>query len=171
MWKSYFGPECRVYGVDIEEACKIYEGEGVEVFVGDQADRAFWTRFKERVPALDVVIDDGGHIVDQQVATLEELLPHLRPGGVYLCEDVHRASNRFGHYVSGLSQGLNGDDWPKERRDVDNRRSTARASAFESAIDSIHLYPFVAVIEKRDAPVPEFVAPKHGTQWQPGFFT
>jgi SAM-dependent methyltransferase len=167
MWKAYFGPRCHVYGVDIEAACKIYEGEGVEVFIGDQADRAFWTRFKEKVPSLDVVIDDGGHRVDQQVATLEELLPHLRPGGVYLCEDIHRASSPFGLYISGLSQRLNGDDRPEANPDDNARRLVARASAFQGAIDSIHMYPFVVVIEKREAPVAEFVAPKHGTHWQP----
>lgn len=167
MWKAYFGPRCHVYGVDIEPACKIYEGRGVEIFIGDQADRGFWTHFKDRVPNLDVVIDDGGHLVDQQVATLEELLPHLRPGGVYLCEDIHRASNRLGYYISGLSQRLNGGDRPEANPDDDDRRLVARASAFQGAIDSVHMYPFVVVIEKRDAPVAEFVAPKHGTHWQP----
>ena len=170
MWKAYFGPRCRVYGVDIEPACKVYEGEDVEVFVGDQADRAFWADFKERVPSLDVVIDDGGHLVNQQVATLEELLPHLRPGGAYLCEDVHGASNDFGVYVSGVALRLNGDDQPEENPHNNERRLVATASAFQGAIDSIHLYPFVVVIEKRDVPAEEFIARKHGTQWQPNFF-
>ena len=65
----------------------------MEVFIGDQADRAFWKQFKEKVPAIDIIVDDGGHQVDQQVATLEELLPHLRPGGVYLCEDIQHTLN------------------------------------------------------------------------------
>jgi hypothetical protein len=54
------------------------------VFVGDQADRSFWKRVKQEVPNLGVVIDDGGHIPEQQIVTLEEMFPHLRPGGVYL---------------------------------------------------------------------------------------
>src|SRR5260370_37683430 len=41
MWRRYFGPQCRVYGVDIVESCKSYESEGIEVLIGDQSDRDF----------------------------------------------------------------------------------------------------------------------------------
>src|ERR1700747_3085495 len=47
MWREYFGKGCRVYGVDIDEACMAYKDEGIEVFIGDQADRSFWTRVKD----------------------------------------------------------------------------------------------------------------------------
>src|SRR5215216_3767917 len=82
MWKQYFGPKCRIYGVDIHEACKVYGDDSVKIFVGDQADRNFWTHFKKEDPFLDIIIDDGGHRFHQQRATLEEMLPHLQPGGV-----------------------------------------------------------------------------------------
>ena len=42
MWKDYFGAEGRIYGVDIEEACRAYEDDVTKVFIGDQADRQFW---------------------------------------------------------------------------------------------------------------------------------
>ena len=61
MWKSYFGPKSRIYGVDIEEDCRVYEDDSVRILVGDQADRSFWNRFKDEVAAVDVIIDDGGH--------------------------------------------------------------------------------------------------------------
>ena len=107
MWKSYFGPRCRIYGVDIQEACRVYQGEGVEVFIGDQGNLDFWRSFKEKVPYLDIIVDDGGHKTGEQIATIEELLPHLRPGGIYLCEDVHGTLNDFNFYVNGLSCKLN----------------------------------------------------------------
>ena len=34
MWKHYFGPRCRIYGVDKNPACKAVEEERVEVFIG-----------------------------------------------------------------------------------------------------------------------------------------
>ena len=63
----------------------------IHVLIGDQADRTFWRRMIAHgtLPPLDIVIDDGGHTPDQQRVTLEELLPHIRPGGVYVCEDIH----------------------------------------------------------------------------------
>jgi hypothetical protein len=39
--------------------------------------------------------------VEQQIATREELLPHLQPGGVFLCEDLHGAYNRFASLLAG----------------------------------------------------------------------
>jgi hypothetical protein len=85
----------------------------------------------------------------------------MRPGGVYVCEDIHRRFNGFAAYVQGLSDNLN---------EFSMRQGTVAPSTFQAAINSIHLYPFVAVIEKCDRPVHEFVAPKHGTQWQPNSF-
>lgn len=166
MWKDYFGAKCHVYGVDIEAACKVYEEDSVRILVGDQADRDFWCSFRERVPRVDIVIDDGGHLAEQQVASLEELLPHLRWGGVYICEDITGIASGFSSYLNGLVQNLNSYHC---RFEVNNpeRHQYSPALPFQSAIDSVHLYPFVAVVEKRDTPLDEFVAPKHGTEWQP----
>ena len=107
MWCDYFGPKARIYGVDIEFACRAYENDNVKIFIGDQADRMFWREFRRKVPALDIVIDDGGHHPKQQIVSLEELLPFLRPGGVYFCEDVHGGFNRFASYIHGLGHRLN----------------------------------------------------------------
>ena len=96
LWAKYPGLR-----VDIQPACKAFEDESTKIFIGDQEDAAFWKRFKEQVPALDIVIDDGGHKPSQQTVTLEELLPHIRPGGIYLCEDVVAPFNQFATYVSG----------------------------------------------------------------------
>lgn len=158
MWKAYFGSNCRVYGVDIEAACRAYEGERTHVFIGDQSDRDFWRTFKKQVPHVDILVDDGGHVPEQQVVTLEEMLPHIRPGGVYMCEDVHGERNRFAAYVSGLEQGLNAFATEGE---------TVLPSNFQKVIGSIHHYPFVTVIEKRSSAVVRFEAPRHGTEWQP----
>ncbi len=167
MWKHYFGPRCRVYGVDIEPACKAYEGDSVKVFVGDQADRAFWRRVKEQAPAIDVVIDDGGHQAHQQIATLEELLPHLRGGGVYLCEDVHGAFAGFASYMSGFIHNLNQSPPALNNIHDDEKRIVCKATPFQSIVSSVHFYPFVTVVEKAETPLAEFVSPKRGTQWQP----
>src|SRR5262249_13416504 len=145
-----------IYGVDIEPTCRTYERDGVKIFIGDQADRSFWRDFRAQVPALDIVIDDGGHLVHQQIVSLEELLPFLKPGGVYLCQDVQSEYNGFAGYVHGLHRRLNqcavGDE-------------TCKCTPFQAAIASIHAYPFIVVIEKNAELVPELRSRKHGTQW------
>jgi hypothetical protein len=167
MWRDYFGPKATIYGVDIEPDCRVYEKDGVKIFIGDQADHSFWREFRRQVPALDIVIDDGGHRAEQQIVSLEELLPFLRPGGVYLCEDVHGADNQFASHVGGLSRKLNEWSAGGGSPDDDDRRIVCDCTPFQSAVGSIHLYPFVTVIERNAAPVTELRAPKHGTQWQP----
>src|SRR5262245_22832132 len=154
MWRSYFGERSHIYGVDIEEACKTYESEHISVLIGDQADRAFWQSFRNRAERIDIVIDDGGHTPRQQRVTLEEMLPYLPPGGVYLCEDIHGRGNRFAAFASALVDELNGMK-PK------------KPSMFQTSVHSIHFYPFLLVIEKHRVPPTELVSTRRGTEWQP----
>jgi hypothetical protein len=164
MWKQYLGPRCSVYGIDIEPACKVYEDDRTKIFIGDQADRRFWQTFREQVPQVDILVDDGGHLPEQQIVTLEEILPHLRPGGVYMCEDIHGADNRFAAYVAGLASSMHTTSAPDQPGDG---VLTALTAPFQRDIHSIHLYPFVAVVEKREVGRDTLVAPRHGTEWQP----
>lgn len=155
MWKYYFGARVHVYGIDIEERCRKYAADRVEIFIGDQADPRFWASFVREVPRLDVVIDDGGHEAHQQVTTLKATLPAISPGGVYICEDSRGAGHPFHAFIDGLSRGLH--------------ISTADGSpnTLNEHIGSIHRYPFLTVIEKPLLPVPRFQAPRHGTRWEP----
>jgi Methyltransferase domain len=168
MWRHYFGPKSHIYGVDIEPACGVYAADGISILIGDQADRGFWRKVRTELPPFDVIIDDGGHDPEQQIVTLEETLPHLRPGGVYLCEDIHHAGNRFLFYVDGVVHNLSSGVMVHE---VNPERWLAiKANGLQSRIESIHHYPLVVVIETRADPVNEFISPKRGTQWQPESF-
>jgi hypothetical protein len=162
MWRSYFGSKACVYGVDIEPACRAYEEDGINVFIGDQADRAFWDTFKRAVPRLDVVIDDGGHQAVQQIPTLESLLPHLQPGGVYICEDLHGRFHQFSSYVDGLARNLHAFDLTDASVNL-----RAISHDFQRLVSSVHSYPFVSVVERRANALDYFEAPKHGTEWAP----
>ena len=164
MWREYLGPDSELYGVDIDPYSTRFDD--ATIFIGDQANRAFWDRFRAETPSLDIIIDDGGHTVEQQLVTLEELLPRLRPGGVYICEDIHGDDNAFLSYVYGLSRGLFSYDLTLDEADLE-RVLSSPANPFQSAIHSVHLYPYVVVIECRDIPLDELVASKHGTEWPP----
>jgi len=162
MWKNYFGDKCHIHGVDIQPECLAYQSDSVTVVIGDQGDRGFWKEFKAKAPRLDVVIDDGSHRPEDQIVTFEELLPQLNPGGVYVCEDVHDTTNRFAQYLNGFAANLNASDL-----DWQDDKISSPATPFQAAIHSVHLYPYVVVIEKTESRVQQFVGPKHGTEWQP----
>jgi 23S rRNA U2552 (ribose-2'-O)-methylase RlmE/FtsJ len=161
MWRSYFGDESHIYGVDLEEVCKTYENEYTSVFIGDQADRAFWASFKNQVGGIDIVIDDGEHNPEQQKVTLEEMLPFLNPGGVYVCEDIHKRGNEFTAFFAQLIDELN--TWKIISKDD----YVAELTEFQKSIKSIHLYPYVLVIEKHETTTGLLRSQRHGTIWQP----
>jgi hypothetical protein len=160
MWRAYFGAAAHIYGVDIKENCRIFASDSVTIHIGDQADRTFWKSFKTEVNGIDIIIDDGGHTFNQQRVTLEEMLPQLRPGGIYLCEDVHGTSNKFAAFAQGLVTELN--SWKR----IPGAVLSSSVSTFQREIHSIHFYPYVVVIEKNLTAPEKFTAPKQGKSWQ-----
>jgi hypothetical protein len=167
MWHDYFGPNCTIYGVDIQSECLAYENAFTHILIGDQADPRFWAKAKQSLPRLDVVIDDGGHTYAQQQTTLECLLPHMSPGGVYVCEDVHGAENRFAAFSFGIVNALNDAQAVVQDLNDPEKRLVAKTSGLQAAIKAICFYPFIMTIELEDAAVSQLIAPKRGTQWQP----
>jgi hypothetical protein len=156
MWHEYFGPGAHIYGIDIDETCRELAGPGTEIFIGDQSDPEFWRAFLAGGPEIDVVLDDGGHTPEQQMVTLECLLPAINPGGVFICEDVNGGWQPFHAFVDGLthplsSVGYSTDELPR--------------SAFQQQVASVHRYPLVTVIEKPPAGAPPFESVKRGTEW------
>ena len=164
MWRQHLGPGCRVIGVDIEPACRAYAADGVDIFIGDQADAGFWAETLAQLPPLNVVIDDGGHKAHQQIASFESILPAMAPGGVYLCEDLHQRGNGFVQYLMALSDHLYAG---QISRRTTPPGTTSPTSGPAKWIASIHFYPYMAVIQRTSSPPENWVSEKHGTQWEP----
>ncbi|WP_129593824.1 class I SAM-dependent methyltransferase [Seramator thermalis] len=74
MWKSYFGPNAKIYGIDINPNCKSFEEKNIEIFIESQSDRAFLRKIKQEIPKVDILIDDGGHKMNQQIIAFESCL-------------------------------------------------------------------------------------------------
>jgi cephalosporin hydroxylase len=166
MWLEYFGDGCQVYGVDIAPACIKHQRDRVKVFIGDQSDPAFWDRVVSDVPRIDVVIDDGSHVAEHQIASLESLLPNMAPGGAYICEDLVGLTSKFDAFVDGLSRRLN---HVFVDEGVDGHQQ-APASGLHQHLASVHRYPMMTVLEKPEMPFGGFESEKHGTVWEPGIY-
>ena len=87
MWKEYFGKKAKIIGVDIDERCKNFEEDQITIEIGSQEDRNFWANFKQKYPRVDILLDDGGHTMNQQITSFKEMFPHIQEGGIYMCED------------------------------------------------------------------------------------
>lgn len=158
MWRDYFGAGARIVGIDVDPRCRQFEEPGIEVLIGDQEDRAFLADVKRRLPQVDIVIDDGGHAMRQQIVSFEELYPHLQPNGVYLCEDIHtsvapqygggyRRAGTFLEYAKGLVDQLYA--WYSFEPD------RFAVNAFTRSTYALHFYDSVLVIEKRPMQAPQ----------------
>jgi hypothetical protein len=155
MWREYFGSNVHIYGVDIDSSCRALEGEGVEIFIGDQSDPAFWESFLAGSPEIDIVLDDGGHLASQQSVTLECLLPAMRPGGVYICEDIQGGFQPFHAFVDGLTHPLSAIGFAEN----------AIAGPVHEHVASVHRYPLLTVIEKPTAGPRRFESLRHGSDF------
>jgi hypothetical protein len=177
MWKQYFGPKAKIYGVDINPHCKQLEEDQVEILIGDQEDRQFLKSLTEKIPRIDILIDDGGHMMRQQINTFEELFPHVDKNGVYLCEDMHTSywpAWRGGYKKHGtfVEYSKNFIDYINAWHSVQPDKLSV--SEFTRSAHSLHYYDSILVIEKRPIekpydiktgalpPIPDYQAPKRG---------
>lgn len=101
MWKDYFGDKAKIIGVDIEPKCKQFEDEQATIEIGSQSDVEFWNAFKEKYPKVDVLLDDGGHTMAQQIITFQCMFSHIAEGGIYMCEDTHTSYDNVEPYYQG----------------------------------------------------------------------
>jgi hypothetical protein len=100
VWRSYFGPEATIFGIDVDPACAGRVSPPNQVRIGSQADPAFLRRVVREMGGLEVVLDDGSHVASDQRASFQTLWPLLSPGGLYQIEDLHTA------YWPGYEGGL-----------------------------------------------------------------
>ncbi|PHH60195.1 hypothetical protein CDD81_1975 [Ophiocordyceps australis] len=92
-WLEYLS-DVELYYIESDGPCADkYKDKtsNAHVFVGDQADKAFLDQFAADTTMdglFDIVIDDGGHTMEQQITSLEHLWPVVKPGGIYVIEDL-----------------------------------------------------------------------------------
>lgn len=152
MWKDYFGPKAHIYGVDISERAKSLEEDRVKIFVGDQSDPEFLATLRRDIPRVDILLDDGGHTMQQQITTFLQLYHHIAEDGVYLCEDLH--TSYWPQFGGGLRRPDTFIEFSKQLIDQLTAWHTRTPEQFEVddftlSAHSMHYYDSMLVIEKR----------------------
>lgn len=92
-WRDYF-PNAQIIGLDVQPDTQ-FADERIQTFICDSRDPAAAERFLSSQEPFDVIIDDGSHKAEDQLATLRNFFPALRSPGLYMIEDVHWQSNLF----------------------------------------------------------------------------
>lgn len=148
MWRRLLAPGSLVIGVDVNPRCKRFENELTLVFTGDQADSAFWAGVLAQVPQIDIVLDDGGHTMEQQINTFNALFPKISDTGLYMCEDTHtsytkeygggyKSPGSFIEFTKGFIDSLHA--WHTREVEIDMVTRMAH---------SVHFYDGLVAIEK-----------------------
>lgn len=153
LWRSYFGPKARIVGIDINPKCQAYESPNTFVRIGSQGDDAFLQRVAAEFGPFDIVIEDGSHAFEHQIGTFRSLFPHIRPGGIYACEDLC-SSYWEPEFGGGVRKPGTGIEFFKAL--IDEMNAWYSSDSVDSEPDAlakqlfgIHFHPALAVIEKR----------------------
>lgn len=90
MWRDYF-PNAQILGCDILESV-LFKDERIDTVYTDQSDTKSLTTLadytKQFGDYVDLIVDDGSHIVEHMRLSFQVLWERVRPGGLYIIEDV-----------------------------------------------------------------------------------
>ena len=163
IWHKLLPPHSRVVGMDIDERCRELKlSEGIELHIGDATQKAFVNSALGET-CFDIIIDDGSHRSNDIIASFDILFGRLKPGGIYIVEDLH--CSYWPAYGGGFRAEGSSIEWAKNLVDAinaDHLESTsdlrseelAQLRAFNTEIARIAFFDSVLVVQK-------YVAPKH----------
>jgi predicted O-methyltransferase YrrM len=161
MWRDYL-PNATLHGIDIDPRTLAYQDEvpNSQVRLVDQASpRALDDFVAELGGHYDLVLDDGGHTMEQQIVSFEVLWPHVTPGGIYVIEDL--GTSYFVEYGGrDLNEPDTALDYTKRLVDAVNRGHMRPPGTVQAAVSpiklaqlrrdvaSVQFHPGIAVIIK-----------------------
>jgi hypothetical protein len=163
MWREFL-PNAALFAIDIDERCLALEREipNTTIRLVDQGDRGQLRHFIEETGGeFNVVIDDGGHTMAQQLTSFEELFPHVVAGGAYVIEDLGTA---YWREYGGRDIGCEGTSVALVKQLVDcvhiqdlmhpvgchSAVSPEALAGVRTDVASVSVYPGQAVIMKRE---------------------
>lgn len=144
MWERFF-PNATIEGFELEKQSMISGTEKFVVHYGDQAD----PELLKPLGMYDIIIDDGGHTMNQQLVSFEHLWSHVNSGGCYVIEDLHTsywgkfrdAQMTTIDYLKTLVDSVN--SWA-----TNSERSCVQPHQGLHDIESLHFYKSMAFIWK-----------------------
>jgi SAM-dependent methyltransferase len=171
FWKAYFGPTATYVGVDAKHPLwyqwseetsmkqpkeptsevyaayeKVYDFKFVS---GQQQDSATMDKaLKLAGGSFDVIIDDGAHNNDVNRECFKYLFPFLKPGGVYIVEDLNTAYSKeqnggkgnahsWVEKTKGMLDTLNRADFDLDFQ-VDGLQGDLRFPTVDKLVASVH---------------------------------
>lgn len=92
-WCEWF-PNATIVGID-HNPNNPMKVDRAKTHFGKQEDWEFLSTVANEYKQFDIIIDDGSHIWLHQQLTFEYLWPVVKPGGMYIIEDLHTSLDPF----------------------------------------------------------------------------
>lgn len=100
---EYF-PNAEILGMDIFDKSK-YENERIRTIILDQGNSNDLENFcNANQNQYDIILDDGSHDVSHQQMTFGKFFELLKPGGLYIIEDLGTSYFSLGEKLYGYEQ-------------------------------------------------------------------
>ena len=106
VWHDYF-PNAHIWGVDIHKgvikhAVDLFKGDPrMHFLLANSRSQQSISKFRLANKSMDIIIDDGDHYPVVMQKTLIKWWPYLRPGGLYIIEDIATGANPTGQRYGG----------------------------------------------------------------------
>lgn len=167
IWNKYFPHAERLIGCDINPKCGelVYEQSNINIVVGDAGEVNISRQIRELCSTFDIIIDDGSHVSSDCIKNLFNYYKYVKPGGVYILEDLHCSYWR--EFEGGLQESKSIINRLKEFVDYPNyefwghipsnleekQRKVGGKNADFRDIESISFFNSMVVIKKSKTPI------------------
>lgn len=108
LWKGYFG-KVNLHGIDIDY--KNFDDTNVTLHKLDQSNVVELANFVDSIGiSFDIILDDGSHVPEHQILTINNLWNLVKPGGIYIIEDIEtsywKKSSIYGYHFNAKKNGI-----------------------------------------------------------------
>ena len=153
LWDRYFThKDARIFFIEYDSICaeKLQHSRPrVSVDGGDQGNTTFLNSFIEKHGGnFDIIVDDGGHRMGQQITSLVTLFPALISGGLYFIEDMQ--TSYLAQYGGGYLKEQTTIEYIK--RMIDAFYGQGTATEIIKLVRSIHCFHQLCLFIKKSGP-------------------
>ncbi len=162
LWEKYF-TNAELHFIDLSLDLLSYSAKRANYHLLDQSNVEQLTHFINKTGGqFDIILDDGGHTMIQQLTSFKTLFPHLMKGGLYIIEDLHTSywpvfgggkghPNTTVEFLKSLVDDVNfiGDKMGRASRRQDLSTIQNELNIYRDQILGIHFYTSVCIIIKK----------------------
>lgn len=168
LWENYF-QNAELHFIDISFNHVEYFSKKSHYHIADQANPSDLLQVMHKTDGkFDIIIDDGGHTMAQQIISFSTLFPYLNSGGIYIIEDLHTSywqfyggsgtithpkagSNTTIQFLKNLIDDVNfvGARTCSANHKINLNSIKHELSIYREQIFSMHFYDSICIIIKR----------------------